>query len=348
MKEFQTGKSPSELPILRDSPYASGSAFSAVSGTSRFSGDILRWSVPDALAHSPSILARNVFAARIREASVPWVINEFCRCDVEKLVRRALTRPFEARGVGIELGSGSGVLGALIARAPAVQTVYAIEASEEMHRHVARRVAREILGADNKKIVSVLGTFDNIHLPDRSVDFALNQHSLHHSDDLSGTLREVARVLKPGGWLLSYDRVRADTMTDEEIEALLSRQYSEKWLSRNGYPAGLTLRRRENGEHEIRLREWREAFASAGLTIVALRPPEKAIPWKQAAKGFLSLTPRFLTRAIYRTENANWHATAAWLRQCAKRTICGSVYFRPGERPSTVIVGQKEVSPAVG
>ncbi len=43
--------------------------------------------------------------------------------------------------------------------------------------------------------------------------------------------------------------------------------YPTAWLQRKGYP-DQALRRRDKGEHEIRLAEWMSAFDQAGFSVL--------------------------------------------------------------------------------
>ena len=58
---------------------------------------------------------------------------------------------------------------------------------------------QHIAGEAGPRVTGVVGSFDDIHLPEESCDFCIEVDSLHHSDDLLRTLREIARKLKRGG-----------------------------------------------------------------------------------------------------------------------------------------------------
>jgi ubiquinone/menaquinone biosynthesis C-methylase UbiE len=49
------------------------------------------------------------------------------------------------------------------------------------------------------------GMAESLPLPDASVDLALSTTSFHHWQDQAAGLREIARVLRPGGYLILVD-----------------------------------------------------------------------------------------------------------------------------------------------
>lgn len=61
----------------------------------------------------------------------------------------------------------------------------------------------------------MVGNFDDIKLENESVDFIIEFDSLHHSFNLDKTIRESARILKPGAKLLAIDRSHWSTSRKE-------------------------------------------------------------------------------------------------------------------------------------
>ncbi|WP_447603677.1 class I SAM-dependent methyltransferase [Nitrospira sp. Nam80] len=227
--------------------------------------------------------------------------------------RRLLTKPLE--GVGIEIGAGCGILSSLVARGQSIKQIYALEVVEKMALSIIPRVAAHVLGWGQTKITPVWGSFDDLRLPDNSIDFVIEIDSLHHSDNLSTTVSECARVLKPGGWLLCFDRCHPNSVTDEEVDKMLSRIYSPEFLTANCYPSDIILSRRDNGEHEYRLYEWEAAFAAAQLQLVSRLKLHKRVAVRHAMKGLASVLPDPIRRRVYNTENASLAAAKLWLFQ---------------------------------
>jgi SAM-dependent methyltransferase len=161
----------------------------------------------------------------------------------------------------------------------------------------------------------VIGTFDKLDLPKHSLDFVVAIDSLHHSDDLACTMAECSRVLKPGGIALLFDRCQPNELSDEQIEAMVSRQYSRDFLAASAYPTDIILTRRDNGEHEYRLFEWCSAIDAAGLRLTKRCELHRRIEPRSALKGLMSVLPRRLTSAIYQTPDATPKTTAHWIVQ---------------------------------
>jgi trans-aconitate methyltransferase len=115
----------------------------------------------------------------------------------------ALFRPFsnavaDAAGVGpgqrvLDVACGTGALARTVAeRVGTAGRVLGLDANPEMLA-VARRLDRSIEWID--------GRAEALPLPDASVDAAVSQFGLMFFDDRVAALREMARVLKPGGRL---------------------------------------------------------------------------------------------------------------------------------------------------
>ena len=96
-----------------------------------------------------------------------------------------------------DLGCGSGRIAAALA--PYAGTVVAVDASPEM-----LGVARERLAAFGN-VQLVQGRIEELPLASASLDLALVVHLLHHVEDPSLALTEIARVLRPGGRLVVAD-----------------------------------------------------------------------------------------------------------------------------------------------
>ena len=74
------------------------------------------------------------------------------------------------------------------------------------------------LGADNR-LVDVLGSLTEVPLRDDSVDLMVCYHVLEHIPDDRAAMREMARVLSPGGLALVQVPFRPGTVTDEDPDA---------------------------------------------------------------------------------------------------------------------------------
>lgn len=84
--------------------------------------------------------------------------------------------------------------------------VYGVEPSAGMRQQAVE-------GATHPRVTYLDGAAEAIPLPDASCDLALLFLSFHHFADQAGSLRELARVLKPGGAVLLRTQF-ADLMPD--------------------------------------------------------------------------------------------------------------------------------------
>ena len=103
-------------------------------------------------------------------------------------------------------------LGTLLEIAPSPETSPLL-AGLEPRTHL-----RLDLGADSR-LVDVLGSLTEVPLPDASVDLLVCYHVLEHIPDDRRAMREMARVLAPGGLGLVQVPYRAGTLTDEDPDA---------------------------------------------------------------------------------------------------------------------------------
>jgi arsenite methyltransferase len=131
-----------------------------------------------------------------------------------------------------DIGTGTGFVAAGLASKAA--KVYGFDASAEM-LEVARR---NLAGFGNIELQQAPG--DSIPLPDSSLDGVFANMYLHHAPDPAAAIREMARLLKPGGVLCITDLDTHDHEWQRE-------QMADLWL----------------GFERDDLRRW---FAEAGLT----------------------------------------------------------------------------------
>lgn len=124
-------------------------------------------------------------------------------CGLEPVRRqRELIVP-QARGRVLEVGIGTGLNMPFYDRTR-VRYVIGVDPALQMHRLAAKRVARAGLDVE---LVGV--TAETIPLEDASIDTAVSTYTLCTIPDPLAALREIRRVLAPGGRLLFCEHGRA-------------------------------------------------------------------------------------------------------------------------------------------
>ena len=187
--------------------------------------------------------------------------------DIEELFRYVNNRFLggKIKGVGLEVGAGCGVFSSILARHCRVKKMYAVEFIASIVKELMSKVVTKILGDKSNKVIGCVGDFNNLELDNESVDFVFDFFSLHHSDNLKKTLQEANRVLKPGGFILCFDKARPNRLSEEDLESMLDKEYDDKFKESFGIPTELKLTRRMNGEHEYRLKDWQATFSATGF-----------------------------------------------------------------------------------
>jgi ArsR family transcriptional regulator len=117
---------------------------------------------------------------------------------IEELAKRSQTN---RSSTVLDVGTGTGFVAAGLA--PRVTRVVAVDHSPAM-LDVARDNLRG-LGITNVELREA--DMQRIPLPTDSVDAAVANMALHHAEDPTAMVREMARVTRPGGWVAVTDEV---------------------------------------------------------------------------------------------------------------------------------------------
>ncbi|MDP6977795.1 MAG: methyltransferase domain-containing protein [Myxococcota bacterium] len=143
----------------------------------------------------------------------------------------------------LDIGSGPGHTALLFA--PAAQEVVATDPTEAMLDQ-GRRLARE-RGLDNVRF-ECTGA-ESLPFPDDSFDRVTSRQSAHHYEDITAAMREVARVLRPGGRFVLIDSVSPE---DDAFDGFLN---------------DIELLRDASHVRDYRVSEWAQMFAERGLDL---------------------------------------------------------------------------------
>ena len=115
------------------------------------------------------------------------------------------------KGKVLDVGTGPGTLVRDIARRLPGLQVYGIDLSEDMIGLARAHARREHL---EERVQFASGDVAHLPYPDQSFDVVVSTISMHHWAELAQPLRELYRVLRPGGrvWIYDFRFVKARTV----------------------------------------------------------------------------------------------------------------------------------------
>ncbi|GAB3032299.1 class I SAM-dependent methyltransferase [Natronobiforma cellulositropha] len=152
--------------------------------------------------------------------------------------KHALARmPVEAGETVLDLGCGSGYAGRALCETYEAGRVVGLDGSPEMARNAAGYT-------DDPRIDYVVGDFDTLPFATDSVDHVWTMEAFYYARDPHRTLREIARILRPGGTL--YCAVN----------------YYEENVHSHGWQEFISVEMTRWSREE-----YREAFRDAGLAV---------------------------------------------------------------------------------
>jgi len=230
------------------------------------------WKYDKQFRTNQEYLGNKILAEKTSEKGYDAIISEYVYIDsseVEKTVKLIPNIYDKIKGIGIDLGGGVGCISSTLAKNPNVEKIFCVELVEDVVKLCQPIVKKQILKDQYEKVVSVVGDYNFLELPDNSVDFAISWDAMHHSQDPIITLQECKRVLNKNGIFIIIDRVHNNSTSDEEIERILNITYDEEFLKKNYRRLDEKLTRKENGEHEYRFYEWKEFFQKSGFELVS-------------------------------------------------------------------------------
>jgi ubiquinone/menaquinone biosynthesis C-methylase UbiE len=206
----------------------------------------------------------------------------------------------------LDLGCGPGTdLSALAQAATVTGTVVGID-----HDQATVNTARDRTAGQSTVSVR-LGDIHDLPLPDRTADRARTDRVLQHVADPVQALREIRRILKPGGRLVMGEP-DWDTLTIDHPDSDLSRAYTQ-------YVTDNVIRNARIGRQLARL------AADAEFTVPTVIPVTPVFRDAQAADKILGLerTTQRAAAAGYFTEEA----ARRWLDHLAGGPFLAAVTF---------------------
>jgi ubiquinone/menaquinone biosynthesis C-methylase UbiE len=135
-----------------------------------------------------------------RDHVFPRIVNLACNTNETRRIRSEVCAPLA--GEVLEIGFGTGLN---LPHLPgAVTRLLAVDPLESGRRHAADRLAETVVTVD---FVGLDG--QSLDLDDASIDAALSTWTLCSIPDAAAAVREIARVLRPGGRLHFVEHGRA-------------------------------------------------------------------------------------------------------------------------------------------
>ena len=150
--------------------------------------------------------------------------------------------PVLSEGKVLDAGTGPGTLAREIARRQPRLQVYGIDLSEDMIRLARAHAKREQL---EKQVHFDIGNVAQLPYPDHSFDLVVSTISMHHWYELEQPLRELYRVLRPGGrlWIYDFRLVKVQTVEKALANTPFVETSLEHTLVRTGFSPFALYRR---------------------------------------------------------------------------------------------------------
>ena len=137
-------------------------------------------------------------------------------------------------GKVLDAGTGPGTLVRELARRLPGLQVYGIDLSEDMIGLARAHARREQL---EERVHFESGDVAHLPYPDQSFDVVLSTISMHHWFELEQPLRELYRVLRPGGrvWIYDFRFVKVQTVEKALARTPFAETPLEHTLVRTGF-----------------------------------------------------------------------------------------------------------------
>lgn len=144
-------------------------------------------------------------------------IRDASRRTVDHLAKRL--QPITSSDTVLDIGAGFGGAGRRLVKQYGCQYICLNLSEAENDRNRELNKAAELAG----QIEVIDGSFEQVPVPDASVDAVWSQDAILHSGDRRRVFEEVDRVLKPGGRFVFTDPMRSDDCPEGVLDPILAR-----------------------------------------------------------------------------------------------------------------------------
>lgn len=233
--------------------------------------NVIVWKFNNKILKSEDYKLNNNIAEKISKKSFFEICKKYTHVsskNMEKLLKLDHDVWKNIKGIGVDLGGGIGLVSSTIAKKKNIKKIYCIDIVKNAVTKCQPIIKKKILNNKSKKVLSVIGSFDELNLKNNSIDFCIGWDSMHHSTNIIRTLKESKRVIKKGGKLIIIDRGHNNNTPNKEISRMLNIIYPKSFLRSNYLPIDKKLTRKMNGEHEYRFFEWENFFKKSKFKIL--------------------------------------------------------------------------------
>jgi len=157
------------------------------------------------LGYQRVTVPRQASAEGIESPAVVEAYNRISRWPQFKLLRLMIVREIKRHnpaGIMVDIGCGPGYLVALMAKSFPQLNIIGVDIAEEMVQQATRNLPSPGLG---ERVEFRKGDVQALPFEDYAVDFVVSTLSLHHWSEPEQALKEIHRILKPGGQFLIFD-----------------------------------------------------------------------------------------------------------------------------------------------
>ncbi|HRP69559.1 MAG TPA: methyltransferase domain-containing protein [Turneriella sp.] len=176
----------------------------------------------------------------------------------------------------LDLGSGYGGAARYIADKIGCNVVCLNLSATENKRNIEKNKEANL----DKKIEVVEGSFEQLEFGDATFDIVWSEDAILHAGDKKRVFAEIARVLKPGGFLIFTDPMQADNCPEGVLEPVLQRIHLQSMGSIKLYRELA----KENKFREIEIRPYHDQ-----LTLHYTRVRDELLRKKEELLRYVSL-----------------------------------------------------------